>query len=278
MNRARIVRLCAAAVALSAWITAVPAASQTQGGIRRPGLNARRPQRKNYLTEFKTAAESLAKKHEVRIVVDPLLFVASKPQLPVGESLDDALKALITPVRSASWRRVYLLQSAAIDAEKLSAAVRSLELVEQSGLVLENPALGKATSYYKNFPVPAAFQQNLADQQFEIKPVYVIYNAKANAEEDKSPEDRMLDLQREQMELMMQMDEDSLSQSMARGMQLWNNFDPQMRTQVMGTMMRAGMQMFQSMSPADQQNMMQMMMQNAQGLFGGAGGPPRPNP
>src|SRR5205085_10191923 len=114
---------------------------------------------------------------------------------------------------------------------------------EQAGIVLENPATRRATTYIKNFEVPQNFDQALEPQQSSQPGVYVILTT-LEGPGAQSPEDRFFDLQREQMEMMMQMDPDQLSQAMSHGMDLWMNMDPALRGQMMGQMMKAGMQMF----------------------------------
>jgi len=78
-----------------------------------------------------------------------------------------------------------------------------------------------------------------------------------------------MDMQRQSMEMMLQMSPEELEQAMSQGLQMFMNMDPQTRTRLMGMQMRAGMQMFMRMSPEQRNELMQGVMQ----MFGGAGGP-----
>lgn len=255
--------------------------TQNQGGqINR--LNNRqqaRPQKKNYLTELRSIVDAIAKSHDTKIVVDPNLFVATPPKAPGdGLSLDQALDLLSAAIKGSSWRRVYLQQSGnnlVPTADKLANAVRTLDQLEHSGIVLENPATKKATTYLKNYAVSPTFKDELQAGQFDTKPVYVLYSLSVSPEA-RSVEERFADLQRQQMEMMMNMSPEEMSASMQASMQTFMNMDPQMRGQMMGNMMRAGMQMFMNM-PADQRNQLLQGFGGFQGGFPGAPpGPPRP--
>jgi hypothetical protein len=251
--------------------------TQRQGAIRRPAP-------KLYLKELQALAERLSKAHDVKIVVDPALIVARAPKEPTpGASIEQALDELSAQIRSATWRRIFIHQgqmSALPAPEKLAATVRALDLIEQSGVVMENPANRRVTYFVKNQPVTPEFEQQLDAQQISKTPIYVLYNPSSAADPNanKSPEERMLDLQRQQMEMMMQMDPDQMANAMSQGMQMWMNLDPQTRAQFVGNMIRAGMNMWQNMPAEQRQQMMQEMMNMSQQFFGGGGGgrPPRP--
>jgi hypothetical protein len=252
--------------------------SQNQLGNRATQL--RRPVPKNYLADLKLITDALAAKNNTKIVLDPSIFVAVKPTAPVeGSALPAALDALTSQLKKVSWRRVYLTQVHAGSPpppEKLAASVRTLDQIEQAGLILENPLTRRATSYMKEFAVPANFGEALQAQQFSTDGIIVIYSTVGGPDLTKSAEDRFFDLQKQQMDMMMQMDPDQLGQAMSRGMELWNQMDPTTRSAFMGQMMRAGMQMFNNMSPDQKQQMMQDAMQMFGGLGGGFGGkPPR---
>jgi hypothetical protein len=237
-------------------------------------LNQRRPAPKNYNAELKLIAENVAQRLNIRIVVDPALFVAAAPKAPAeAQTPEQAMAALVATLKEASWRRVYLTQaqaSAVPAAAKLAASVRALDQLEQSGIVLENPQTKKATTYVKNYNVSPTFNEDLTAGQFSPTPIYVIYSTNPFASA-MSPQDRMMDLQKQQMEMMMNMSPEEVGEAMSRGMQLWQN--PATRQQMMGTMMKAGMQMFQNMSPEQRNEMMQQSMQIFQQSFGGQGGP-----
>jgi hypothetical protein len=241
----------------------------------RGNANQRRPAPRNFNAELKQIAESVAQRLNIRIVVDPALFVAAAPKVPTEvQTPEQALSALIAAIKEASWRRVYLTQAqanAVPPAEKLAASVRALDQLEQTGIVLEDPRTKRATTYLKNYSVSPNFSEELTAGQFSANPIYVIYSTNPFASAQ-SPQDRFMDLQKQQMEMMMNMSPEEVGEAMTRGMQLWNNLDPATRQQMMGTMMKAGMQMFQNMSPEQRNEMMQQSMQIFQQSFG-QGGP-----
>lgn len=278
----KVRNLAWSALATSVLIAAVPAAAQLGGGqgsspgqLNRGGNRLQqRPRPKNYLTELKAIADAFAKKSNVRIVVDPALLVSGNPSTPAdGLAVDKALDLWTGAIRNSAWRKVYLKASQATvlpPADKLAASVRTLDQLEHSGLVLENPTTKKVTTYVKNYDLSPTFADDLQAGQFAPAPVYVLYAT--NPSVDSMPaEERFADLQRQQMAMMMQMTPDELTQAMSNSMQMFMNMDPQVRQQMMGTMMKAGMQMFMNM-PADQRN---QLLQGFGGFPGAGGAPPR---
>ncbi|HXG23728.1 MAG TPA: hypothetical protein VNJ09_04165, partial [Chthonomonadales bacterium] len=125
------------------------------------------------------------------------------------------------------------------------------------------------------------FGEALAAQQFSPNAIYVLYSRLPLQEGEDGTgrplQEQILDLQRRQMELMLQIDDpEMMAQMMAQGMQMWQNLDPQTRGRFMAMMMRAGMQMWQNMPPEQRQQMLQSMQEMFQQGFGNPGGPPPP--
>jgi hypothetical protein len=223
---------------------------------------------------MKGVVDDAAKRFQIKIVLDPSAFVAAAPKaVSDAKTADEAMDLLAKQIRGGSWRKVYLNQVQANVApapEKLVEAVRTLDRVEASGIVLENPATKRATAYMKNYPVSESFKDDLAAQQFSTQPVYVLYGGAGDAS-GKPDIDRFMDLQRQQLDMMLRMDPDTMAQAMQQGMNLFMSADPQTRSQIMGTMMRSGMQMFMNMPPEQRNALIQEAMRNAQGMFGGMG-------
>lgn len=250
-------------------------AQQNPGGGLNRGGGIQRPQPKNFYPQLKTELETLAKRTSAKLLIDPTLFIAEKPATaPAEGTIDAGLDALVGNMKGVAWRRVYLTNeqaNAMPSAVKMAATLRALDVVEQSGLVTENTATKRATTILKNYPVTDGFKQDLAAGQFSTVPVYVVYSTSASSG---TMQDRMADLQRQQMELMMQMSPEQMTESMAKGMDMWISLDPNMRMQMMGSMMRGGMQMFMNLSPEQRQQFTQEMMQIGQQLGGGFPGAP----
>jgi len=252
-----------------------------QGGIQRQqpprgAMMQKRPVPQNHFPAFKALAESLARQFEVRIVVDPAIWVLAKPKATEqAANVGIALDQLVAQARKATWKKVYLknAQGAAIPPEKLGESLRAVDIVEQTGIVVESPALRRASTVIKNYEVPANFNQELEAQQFDPDGIYVIYSTAPSALAGKSLAERVSEMQRDSMELMMQMDDTQLQEAVQKGLDMFMNMDPSLRSKFMGMQMRAGMQAFMNMPPEQRNQLMQEMMQFGQGLFG-QGGPP----
>lgn len=261
-----------------------PAMAQLYQGQARPRPLGRRAMQKNYVKELQQLAADLSRRYQVKIVVDPALMVTAPPKAPSeSATIHAAMDSLARQIKNAAWKRLYLNQAQAASpppAAKLAAAVRVLDMLEQNALVLEDPRSQTATSFVKNFRVPENFGEALAAQQFSPNAIYVLYSTLpvqgADEGSSRSLQEQMLDLQHRQMELMLQMDPDMMAQTMAQGMQMWQNLDPQTRGRFLAMMMRAGMQMWQNMPPEQRQQMMQSIHEIFQQGLGNPGGPPPP--
>src|SRR5258708_35367823 len=214
---------CLALLSVSA-LAIVPATPAMAQVVNRPGLNQgpglKRPAPKNYFSALKDITDALSTKFNVKVVADPAIFVSVKPVTPNNStSINTALDSLTSQLKKISWRKIYLTQNTGAvlpPAEKLAASIRAMEMVEQSGIVLENPAVRKASTLIKNFDVPANFEAELKAQEFNPSGAYVLYSTAPGADGSKSMEDRYFDLQKEQMDIMMQMYLDQMSAAMAR--------------------------------------------------------------
>jgi hypothetical protein len=276
-------RACGRAAALLGAVLcltlSVPATAQLGANGGQFGANARRTAPKNYASVLKTIAADMATHYNVRIVVDPAIFIIVQPKKPDATlTVDKAMDALAATAKDLAWRRVYLSQAqgdVVPAADKLAAAVRALDQVEQTGFVLENPLTAKATTFVKNWAVTPNFADDLTASQFNTRPLYVLYTTKAFSD-GRTPQERLADLQRQSMEMMLSMDPDQIADSVQQGFNMLMSLDPDTRARIMGMQMQAGMKMFQSMTPEQRQEMMQMGMQMFQGLQGGQGAPRRP--
>src|SRR5215213_7860791 len=91
-----------AALALSLLLPSLSSPAQLGGGPQNrngaPGQLNRtnnRPQKKNFLAELKVITDAIAKRENLRIVVDPALFVPAAPKAPSVElTIDKALDQL----------------------------------------------------------------------------------------------------------------------------------------------------------------------------------------
>jgi len=257
-------------LACAVLLAGLTCAAFGQGAESRRGQGAPAQGPKSYTADFVAVADTVGKAHGIKIVVDPGLFVAAPPAEPKqAASAEAAVNSLVAPVKNCAWRKVYMMRneaSSGIPAGRLAAMVRAIDILETGGLVLENPATRRAVSLQKNMPVLPGFADELKSLRFDPAPVYVVYST-LGAGSGGSAQDKFLDLQRQQLELMMQMDADTLAGSMAQAMQMLSSLDPQTRTQLFGTMMRAGTQMFMQMDPQARTEMIGGMMRSGMEMW-----------
>jgi hypothetical protein len=277
MNASRLRATMVAASISLVSLAVMPASAQiVPAGGNRGAQAARRPAPRNYLPELKKTAAAVGTEYSVNVVVDPYLFVATMPTAPdKGITVEKAMDALTHAATQLSWRRVYLAKSQAgviPPPEKLVDTVRALDKVEQTGLVLENPATQKASTLMKDWNVTQTFKEELASAQFSGTPIYVLYSQKPGG--GKPPMEELADMQRRSMEMMMSMDPDQMATAMDQGIQMFMNMDPDTRTRFMGMQMQAGMKMLQNMSPDQRNQLMQSAMQSFQQSGGFPGGAP----
>jgi len=235
------------------------------------GASAQKPAQlpqppKSYTTELTALAERIGKDFQVRIVVDPAVFVPVPPTDP-GEikSVDEAMVKLLGYTKTAAWRRVYLTRSEAtsgIPAAKLAAMVRAIDSLQTGGLVIEDPGTRRACSLQKNLPVMPGFSDELVSLSFEPTPVYVLYSTLGGGSGG-TLQDKLLDLQRQQYELLMQMDPDTLASAMSQSMQMLMALDPQTRSRIMGNMMQGSMRMLTQMDPRTRNEMVAGMIRTS---------------
>lgn len=252
------------AVSLLSIVCAAPAVAQGADSRGRSGSATQQAPR-NFLNELRDIATALGRRWQTRILVDPSIFVAAPPKSPVsGIPIEKALDTLTGNLKNVAWRRAYLPRTqpeVVPPVEKLVSAIRALDLVELDGVVLENPATRRATSFLKNYPTAPAFYEDLKTSDFTPRPLYVLYSLRptAGSGDEKGVAKQFVDLQRQQMQMMLQMSPEQLTEAMSQGIQIFQNLDPATRNQLMGNMMRSGMQMFQSLSPAERQQIFQMI-------------------
>jgi len=264
-------RLAVGAIVAMGALHTQPALAQGPAGAGQQN----RQQAENFAPDVKAIADDAAKRYSATIVVDPGLFVPTKPvPLPNDWTLAQTMDGLAKMARGLTWRRIYMAQPQANQpavippAEKLVDSVRALDKVENSGIVLENPATHQATTYVKNWAVTATFSNDLTTSQFSNTPIYVLYSPVPTGLAAKQ---RLLDLTRESMSMMMGLNQDDLNDIVNQQMQMFMSLDPTTRAEFMGMQMRAGMAMMQSMPP----DQMQALIQQATQIFqqgGGIGG------
>lgn len=244
------------------------------------------PVMSNYNKDFKDAVSVISNKYQSIVLIDSAIFAEAKPAVPVdASSLSDALSKLATQQKDVNWRRVILKKpdpSKPYSIEKLASTLRALDQAEQDELIVLNPQKGKNFSVTGQAVKADAAPLDLkALEQAGKDVIYVLYYAPADVTTigaGQVVQERFQALQRSQMQMMLQMSPDQLTQSMGNSMKMMMNMDPNTRNQFFSSMVKGGMQMFQSMTPEQRKDMMQTMRDIMPGRPGGRRGGPPPQP
>lgn len=191
----------------------------------------------------KALAATLSDRFKATVIVDPALLVESPPELPPADApIEEALAAVSAALPGSAWRRVYLTEAQLERlpaAERLAAWVRALEQLETGNLVLQDVAKRRATTYRKAEPLASLSvlrrRGGLTDQ-----PVYLLYSTTPLAHGG-TPEERLVDLQRQQIGLMLRMSPEQMAQSMTPAIRAFPSADPETRARLMGLPAMAGL-------------------------------------
>ncbi len=262
-----------AAVSLLILMTSQAVWAQMQP--QAPGFNpnnqpgANQPQNQSH-KQIQDEATKLASQFGVRVLVESdLALPAGRTLTPIGNpsSIEAGLNALSQQIEGAAWKKIYLpdaVSSTPPNPDQLAQMVRALNSMEATGLVMADSTSSRATSFVKNFPVTEGFEQSLAAEQFSTKPIYLLYQTKpgliGTGASDATIK-KFNQLQKEQLDMMMQMTPQQMQQAMQAGMQSFMQLDPQVRNQLMGNWMRMGFQMLRQMSPDQRRQLFQSVWQ-----------------
>ena len=235
-----------------------PTLAQTDHASHAPDASARETALLHiYTQEMHVQVDLLAKRYKVKILIDPALTATLKPDPSNSSySLTQALDRLTTLIKGATWRRVYL-PTAQTDLlatpEKLFRFVRALDQMEQSALIVENPATSRAHYFLPHSALAPGFQESLKARNFGSNPIYVVYNAQLHFAE----------WVRQSAETMSQMSSPEIAAQMNQALQSLMSLDPQARGQFFSNMMAASMQMWKGMTP-DQRREVAAYMNSSQ--------------
>jgi hypothetical protein len=227
-----------------------PAAGSAGGGVARQGRPQGvppQPMQGNRAGELKAITATRAARDDSTILIDPDLFLSLAPKSPSADlPIEDALRMLTAPLTEIAWRKVYLTDAQlktlkrSSAAEKLVAAVRTLDQLESGDLVLADGGTQRAITYLKSQPLSPSLDTELAQWKLSDRPVYVLYSTTPAARGGTLLE-RFAHLQRQQMELMLRMSPEQMAQSMEQVVQAFPPADTARRMRLMGLPMMAGM-------------------------------------
>jgi hypothetical protein len=218
---------------------------QTYAG--RPGEAPKQRPSIRYITELKRIAQELGRKSGVKVVIDPAIYLVAQPAEPPQDAkLETALDEVVKPLEGVRWRMLLLPLRAgpeggpiSVAPGKLAQAVREMSTFEQKALALVDPNTRRATTFAQGQPALSALKRDEQGPAFSPDPVYLIYASDLTA--PGSAELRYADLQRRQLEMMVQMSSEDLAQAMDQGIQRYLNQPADKRTSTMGLPMMAGM-------------------------------------
>ncbi|MCS7209427.1 MAG: hypothetical protein NZ874_07635 [Fimbriimonadales bacterium] len=218
------------------------------------------------------AAQELAQKFKVQIIVDPALTARVTPAQ--AETLERALDELTAQTRDVVWRKVYTnkILGAEPRHDQVLEAVRALLNIDLGGVMVVNPRTATLNSFVANYPAPSNLEESLEQMQppFNAKPLYVILNPKpvqANVPRGSRTE-QFAQLQQQLLELMAKMSPEERVQALRIGMAMWMNADPELRNQMIFEGMRLSFEYWQSLTPEQQREMFEMGRKFFQQYFG----------
>lgn len=221
------------------------------------------------------AAQEVAQKFSVQIVVDPALTLRVRPSQ--ADTLERALDELTAQARDVVWRKVYTnkVLGAEPNTEQILSAVRALINIELGGVMVVNPRAATLNSFVANYPVPPDLENSLEQMQppFSAKPVYVILNPRAPAANALrgSKMEQFAQAQQQLLDLLAKMSPEERRQALQSAMGMWMNADPDLRNQMIFEGMRLSFEYWQTLSPEQQQEMMEMGRKFFEQYFGGGG-------
>jgi hypothetical protein len=193
--------------------------------------------------DTRALAAALSDRFHAVVLVDPALLVTTPVELPKAElTVEQALTAVAAALPAAAGRRIFLTeaQRQRLPAvEKLAAAARGIASLAPFSLLIENPAAQRSTLYLREQPIallPALKEQG----RFSREAVYLLYDTSPDARGG-TVEERVADLQQQQIGLMLRMDPAQMAQSMALGISAFPGADEEMRARLMGLPAMAGL-------------------------------------
>jgi len=243
------------------WLVGL-AALIALGGAQTGGRTQRSaPQKDDGRVPIAQAAQEVAQKFKVQIIVDPTLTVRVTPTQ--ADTLEKALDDLVANARDVVWRKVYTNKVLGMEPnpEQILSAVRALLTIELGGMMVVNPRSATLNSFVANYPVPQNLEETLEQMQppFSAKPVYVILNPRPQQPALRgTPTEQFAQLQQQLLELLAKMSPEERSQALRAGMQMWMNADPNLRNQMIFEGMRMSFEYWQSLSPEQQREMMEL--------------------
>jgi hypothetical protein len=181
-----------------------------------------------------TAAAKLTEQAKVSVLADPAVsakITVSLTNMPLEKALD-----AVCAGSDLGWYivRLDLPKDTKPDAEQIARIVRLLVSMDSSTFVTEQPggAFGARIQRPQDPEAIAAVAEG--DENEKLTKVYLITEKDLKAAAKPATNvDRMLDIQRQSLKLMLKLSPDEMAQMMDRSMELFMNMDPQERAAMM---------------------------------------------
>ncbi len=213
-------------------------------------------------TQLSQVASELSKQANVKILVDPNVTGAVSADL---NELDlDQVLSLITQGQGYRWHKLYAMpdESGGISMEQVRAQLRALETLQDTPMVVFDPATRKQTVFARMNPTDA--EKGVDPAKLGLMPFYYLSKPEApptiakqeEAKPDDSPIARQLaDLDRERAELFAQMS--PAEQRAIGGLELSSmlSMPADYQVQMMSSMFRAA----QNLDPASRDQLMRSL-------------------
>jgi hypothetical protein len=228
---------------------------------------------------LESVARQLARRTGRSIVLDS----TAKPTTPVtlaGEAatLDEALTRVTVPL-GFSWRKIYLPgREGEWTGDQVRAAARALEGMEGTGVIMEDPSLGKATLFMRSVPSAPDFETKVHATWPQMRPYYLISNPRAARHDAARKEpaaarkpgaptpEEFAALERQRMEMFLRLTPEQRAAATAQAMDVFLQADPTVMQEMMQSGMQAWLQSMQQMTPEQRQQLFQRSMQMMQSI------------
>ena len=173
----------------------------------------------NHLDTLREIAATLAKRYDIRILIDPTLFVPTPPARPSTEqTLLQALDLLTRSIPDSAWRAVYqkppTAASPTLSARSLAATMRLLDPMPPALLHLENAASRQSVTLQSDLTA-TEFPAKVTAHHFTSRPTYILYAIHDETDHSLSVAQRLGLLQKQQMEQLLNLNSSQMNQVMA---------------------------------------------------------------
>ncbi|MCW3052329.1 MAG: hypothetical protein JWN14_1499 [Chthonomonadales bacterium] len=201
-----------------------------------PDAGATAPQ--NHLDTLREIAAILAKQYDIRILIDPTLFVPTPPVRPSKEkTLIQALDLLTQSIPASAWHAVYQKPPTAASpttpsARSLAVTMRLLDHMPPALLHLENAVSRQSVTLQSDLTI-TEFPAKVIAHHFAARPTYLLYATLEETDPSLSVAQRLGLLQRQQMEQLLNLNSSQMNQVMTEALAQYSSGTAETSDQMM---------------------------------------------